>query len=401
MPGPRVLIADDSSLARAVIADALTTAGFAIVGEVSDGIAAVAAFQALRPDAVTMDLTMPGVDGITALRGILEADSSARVIIVSAAGQESSVIRALRAGAAGFVLKPFEPSQLVDALRKSGLDVSRGAVSDEGRRTFLHQAQRRIEMLAEDIREIRETGGDSGAFDVVRRRASSVARTANAAGEPSLAVLAQAIERAAMAIVDLGTVSDDLVRLLDESVVALHRLLIGVARGDGERLLSEAFRARIDGAIDQLRAHAGRPIGARRALIVDVDPFSRRVLQGFLRREGFAVATLQAVDEIDDVEPPSIVVVDGSPARFDAPTAIRQLRASEVTARAAIIYLTPRAELSERLAAFKAGADDVIQTPFDPEELLARVTAMVRRSERRPAPALESESANEPMPGGE
>ena len=116
----RALIVDDSSLARAVIGDALSSNGIDVIGEAGDGISALEAYQRLQPDLVTMDLTMPGVDGLTALRSIMELDPRARIVVISVAGQEEVVVHALQSGAMGFLLKPFEPHQLIDLLRRTG-----------------------------------------------------------------------------------------------------------------------------------------------------------------------------------------------------------------------------------------------------------------------------------------
>ena len=109
------------------------------------------------------------------------------------------------------------------------------------------------------------------------------------------------------------------------------------------------------------------------------------MLEGFLKREGFAVSATVSLDEaVARVEaaPPTLVVVESDAVRLDGLAAIRRLRAARGGDRSAILMLTARPELSEKLAAFQAGADDVVVTPFEPEEVVARVQAMVARLRR-------------------
>ena len=110
-----VLICDDAMFMRAVIAKALTGAGFTVAGEAQTGAEAVTMYQELRPDLVTMDVVMPEVGGIDAVRQIVAADPHACVLVCSAMGQQSQVDQALAAGASGFLVKPFDARQLVAA----------------------------------------------------------------------------------------------------------------------------------------------------------------------------------------------------------------------------------------------------------------------------------------------
>src|SRR5690606_37275909 len=88
------------------------------VFEASNGVEAVAAYDEHRPDLVMMDITMPEMDGITALRTIREKDPNARVVMCSALGQESTVIEALKSGAKDFTVKPFQPERILEAVAK-------------------------------------------------------------------------------------------------------------------------------------------------------------------------------------------------------------------------------------------------------------------------------------------
>lgn len=115
----QVLICDDAMFMRSVIASVLTGAGYAIAGEAGSGADAVAQFKALAPDLVTMDLIMPEMGGIDAVRAIHGLDPQARIIVCSAMGQEPLVKQAIEAGAAGFVVKPFTPETLLAAVEKA------------------------------------------------------------------------------------------------------------------------------------------------------------------------------------------------------------------------------------------------------------------------------------------
>jgi two-component system chemotaxis response regulator CheY len=115
----RVLIVDDAAFMRRVLSDALIAAGHEVVGEAGDGDAALAAFQELRPQLVTLDITMPEKDGLATLRELIEIDPDARVVICSALGQESKVLDAIKAGAKDFVVKPFDADRLLSAVSKA------------------------------------------------------------------------------------------------------------------------------------------------------------------------------------------------------------------------------------------------------------------------------------------
>ncbi len=108
----RVLIVDDSMLMRRMIADSLSAAGWEVAGEAASGEEAVAQYEKLRPDAVTLDIVMPGTDGMYALRHILQVDRDAKVVVVSALNQTRLISEAIRGGAQDFIAKPFLPEQL-------------------------------------------------------------------------------------------------------------------------------------------------------------------------------------------------------------------------------------------------------------------------------------------------
>jgi two-component system chemotaxis response regulator CheY len=113
----RILVADDASFMRQMIREIVESEGHEVIGEASDGVEAVEEFKRLQPDVVTMDIVMPRRSGIDAVRGILELDPGARVVMCSALGQETLVTEALQAGARDFIVKPFKPDSVLETLR--------------------------------------------------------------------------------------------------------------------------------------------------------------------------------------------------------------------------------------------------------------------------------------------
>ena len=104
----RILIVDDAAFMRMMLKDILTKGGFEIAGEAGDGNEAVAKYNELKPDLVTLDITMPNKDGIQALKEIKAADPNATCVMCSAMGQQSMVIEAIQSGAKDFIVKPFQ-----------------------------------------------------------------------------------------------------------------------------------------------------------------------------------------------------------------------------------------------------------------------------------------------------
>jgi two-component system chemotaxis response regulator CheY len=112
----RILIVDDAAFMRMMIRDILTKNGYEVVGEAQDGAQAIEKFKELRPDLITMDITMPEMDGIAALKEIRKLDSNAKVIMCSAMGQQAMVIDAIQAGAKDFIVKPFQADRVIEAI---------------------------------------------------------------------------------------------------------------------------------------------------------------------------------------------------------------------------------------------------------------------------------------------
>lgn len=117
--GKRVLIVDDSPFMRMLVKNVLVPNGFEVVGEAGDGAAALAAYKEKKPDLVTMDLVMPGVDGLAALKAIRESDPAARVVMVTSAGQHSQMMEAMRMGSSGYITKPFQADKMLETLRRA------------------------------------------------------------------------------------------------------------------------------------------------------------------------------------------------------------------------------------------------------------------------------------------
>lgn len=114
----RVLVVDDAAFMRMMIKDILVKNGYEVAGEAANGAEATSMYQELRPDVVTMDITMPEMDGISAVKAIRQADPRARIIMCSAMGQQAMVLDAIQAGAHDFVVKPFQEERVLDAIKK-------------------------------------------------------------------------------------------------------------------------------------------------------------------------------------------------------------------------------------------------------------------------------------------
>ena len=118
-----VLVVDDLAFIKIVLRDIIEKSGFRVIGEASNGEQAIAAYLDTRPDVVLMDITMPGMDGLTALKKIIEIDPAACIIICSALGQQRLIMQAIQLGAKDFIVKPFQPQRVISALKKA-LDIS-------------------------------------------------------------------------------------------------------------------------------------------------------------------------------------------------------------------------------------------------------------------------------------
>ena len=113
-----ILICDDAAFMRMMIKDILTKNGYTVAGEAENGVKAVEKYNEVKPDLVLMDITMPEMDGIEALRKIKEQDPSAVVVMCSAIGQQAMVIESIQAGAKDFIVKPFQPDRVLEAVSK-------------------------------------------------------------------------------------------------------------------------------------------------------------------------------------------------------------------------------------------------------------------------------------------
>ena len=116
--GKQILICDDAAFMRMMLKDILVKEGYEVVGEAVNGADGVEKYGSLKPDLVTMDITMPEMDGIQALKKIKELDGGANVIMCSAMGQQAMVIEAIQSGAKDFIVKPFQAERVLEAVKK-------------------------------------------------------------------------------------------------------------------------------------------------------------------------------------------------------------------------------------------------------------------------------------------
>ena len=114
----RVLVVDDAAFMRMMVKDILSKNGYDVVGEAENGLKAVEKYQELKPDLTTMDITMPEMDGISAVKEIMKINKGAKVVMCSAMGQQAMVIDAIQAGAKDFIVKPFQPDRVIEAISK-------------------------------------------------------------------------------------------------------------------------------------------------------------------------------------------------------------------------------------------------------------------------------------------
>jgi len=113
-----ILVVDDAAFMRMMIKDVLTKNGFEVIGEAENGAKAIEKYKELQPSLTIMDITMPEIDGIQAVKEIKKIDPSAKIIMCSAMGQQAMVIEAIQAGAKDFIVKPFQADRVIEAVKK-------------------------------------------------------------------------------------------------------------------------------------------------------------------------------------------------------------------------------------------------------------------------------------------
>ena len=121
----RIMLVDDARVMRLMLSRIFEKAGYEIVGEAGDGIEAVEKYKEIRPDLVMMDITMPEMSGIDAVKEIIRFDPEARIIMCTAMGQRTLVLEAIAAGARNYIVKPFTPSKVLEAVREALRDDAR------------------------------------------------------------------------------------------------------------------------------------------------------------------------------------------------------------------------------------------------------------------------------------
>jgi two-component system chemotaxis response regulator CheY len=115
----RIMLVDDASFMRMMLKNILVGAGYEVVGEAENGTKAIEQYKALMPDLVIMDIIMPEMGGIDSVRGIIKAFPSAKILMCSSMGQQSLVVEAIQAGAKDYIVKPFQPSNVLEAVKKT------------------------------------------------------------------------------------------------------------------------------------------------------------------------------------------------------------------------------------------------------------------------------------------
>jgi two-component system chemotaxis response regulator CheY len=116
--GGKIVVADDASFMRMMLKNILVQGGYEVIGEADNGAKAIEKYFELKPDLITLDITMPEMDGVTACKEILSRDSNANVIMCSAMGQQAIVVEAIMAGAKDFIIKPFQTERVIEAVKR-------------------------------------------------------------------------------------------------------------------------------------------------------------------------------------------------------------------------------------------------------------------------------------------
>ena len=114
-----ILVCDDAAFMRMMIKDILSKNGYNVAGEAENGLVAIEKYKEVSPDLVLMDITMPEMDGISAVKEIRKVDPNAKIVMCSAMGQQAMVIEAIQAGARDFIVKPFQADRVLEAVRKA------------------------------------------------------------------------------------------------------------------------------------------------------------------------------------------------------------------------------------------------------------------------------------------
>ncbi len=114
----RILVVDDAAFMRVLLKNILKSGGHEVVGEAENGIEALEKYEELKPDLVTMDIVMPHLDGIETTRSIIKIDPKARIVMCTAVGQQAKVLEAIKAGARGYIVKPFQADKVLEEIEK-------------------------------------------------------------------------------------------------------------------------------------------------------------------------------------------------------------------------------------------------------------------------------------------
>lgn len=115
----KIMVVDDAAFLRAMLKDILVKAGHEVVSEAANGLEAIDKYKSLRPDLVTMDITMPVMEGVEAVKEIRKIDPSANIVMCSAMGQKNLIIEAIQSGAKDFIVKPFQSNRVLEAVSKA------------------------------------------------------------------------------------------------------------------------------------------------------------------------------------------------------------------------------------------------------------------------------------------
>ncbi len=389
----RVLVVDDNATARASIRQLLEKHGFEIAGEATTGRQAIEQYFKLNPDLVTMDLRMPEMDGVSAIKQIRQRSPDAKIIAVTSVDDDGIAKLATKAGAANYLVKPVNPKQFVEIVGQivaiSQPAPSEHAGNQEFLKLFVEDAKDHCQRLIDSAIKLDTRPADQQAIETVYRSGHTLKGMAGIMGFHDLADLASTLGRLGKLRLDSGQpfANGDLQNLV-QAIDAIRTTVGAVESGGVAAVPSPELARVIEESLASAPPAKSRRMKGKSVLVVDDDSVTRQALRTVLSREGFEALTApdgESGYRLAQSRRPNLIVLDRMMPRLDGIEVCRRLRSDPATKNLRIMMLTSMDDLEDKLAGFDVGADDYVTKPFDPEEVLSRAKALVSRRGRQRA----------------